>query len=184
MAVSYVALFRGLNVASAKRVAMADLRALLEELGYRDVRTLLTSGNAVFTSPALGPEDAGAHIEAAFAERFGFESRTIVLTAAELAGVVEENPLLEVARDLARLYVAVPAQPTGRTRLRPLLAQSWRPEELAVGTRVAYLWCPDGVIASRLPAAVQIALGDEVTMRSWRTMVKLAAAAAGAPVPS
>ncbi len=180
MAVSYVALFRGINVGPAKRVRMADLRALLEELGYRDVRTMLNSGNALFTTPALGPEDAAAQIEAAFARRFGFDSRTVVLTAPELAAAVEENPLLEVATALARLYVAVPADATARRKLRPLLAQSWRPEELAVGTRVAYLWCPDGVIASRLPGAVQEALGDAVTMRSWRTMVRLAAAAAGA----
>lgn len=180
MAVSYGALFRGINVGSAKRVGMANLRALLEELGYRDVRTLLTSGNAIFTSPALGPEDAASHIEAAFAERFGFPSQTIVLTATELAAAVEENPLLEVATDLSRIYVAVLADPADRKRLRPLLAQTWSPEELAVGARVAYLWCPEGVIASRLPVAVQAALGDAVTMRSWNTMVKLAAAAAGA----
>ena len=45
----YVALFRGINVGKAKRIAMADLRALLGKLGYTDVQTLLNSGNAVFT---------------------------------------------------------------------------------------------------------------------------------------
>ena len=47
----YVALLRGINVGRAKRVAMADLRALLAELGYRDPRSLLNSGNLVFSSP-------------------------------------------------------------------------------------------------------------------------------------
>ena len=47
-----VALIRGINVGRAKRVAMADLRALVEGLGYRDVDTLLNSGNVVFTVPA------------------------------------------------------------------------------------------------------------------------------------
>ena len=37
----YVALFRGINVGKAKRVAMADLRALLETLGYTAVKTLV-----------------------------------------------------------------------------------------------------------------------------------------------
>ena len=36
----YVALFRGINVGRAKRVAMAELRALVEGLGYGDVRSL------------------------------------------------------------------------------------------------------------------------------------------------
>src|ERR1043165_9069038 len=45
----YVALFRGINVGKAKRIAMADLRALLVELGYSRVATLLNSGNVVFS---------------------------------------------------------------------------------------------------------------------------------------
>ena len=54
----YVALFRGINVGKAKRIAMADLRALLEKLGYTDVKTLLNSGNAVFTG---APEPPAKH---------------------------------------------------------------------------------------------------------------------------
>ena len=44
-----IALLRGINLGAKRRVAMADLRALLEELGYTDVRTVLASGNAIFT---------------------------------------------------------------------------------------------------------------------------------------
>ncbi|MGH7659270.1 MAG: DUF1697 domain-containing protein, partial [Gemmatimonadales bacterium] len=43
----HVALLRGINVGTARRVAMADLRALMESLGYTGVRTLLNSGNVV-----------------------------------------------------------------------------------------------------------------------------------------
>jgi uncharacterized protein (DUF1697 family) len=50
-----VALIRGINVGRAKRVAMADLRALVESLGCSDVRTLLNSGNIVFTTPRTAP---------------------------------------------------------------------------------------------------------------------------------
>ena len=48
----YVALLRGINVGRAKRVAMADLRALFEQLGFGDVRTLLNSGNVGFRARA------------------------------------------------------------------------------------------------------------------------------------
>ena len=51
MAASHVALLRGINVGTAKRVAMADLRGVMTGLGYSDVRTLLNSGNLVFTAP-------------------------------------------------------------------------------------------------------------------------------------
>jgi uncharacterized protein (DUF1697 family) len=51
---SYVALLRGVNNAGARRVAMADLRSLFEQLGFGDVRTLLNSGNVVFSTPEKG----------------------------------------------------------------------------------------------------------------------------------
>jgi uncharacterized protein (DUF1697 family) len=49
---------RGINVGRAKRIVMADLRALVEGLGYGEVRTLLSSG--VFTAPAAAKNDAVA----------------------------------------------------------------------------------------------------------------------------
>ena len=63
----YVALFRGINVGKAKRIAMADLRALLEKLGYTDVKTLLNSGNAVFTGAAGAADKHAERIRAAVA---------------------------------------------------------------------------------------------------------------------
>ncbi len=55
----FVALVRGINVGTAKRVAMADLRALVEALGYRNAATLLNSGNVVFEGPAGAGGAAG-----------------------------------------------------------------------------------------------------------------------------
>jgi uncharacterized protein (DUF1697 family) len=99
MASKQVALLRGINVGRAKRVSMADLRALVENLGYGDVRTLLNSGNIVFTSPRAAPGDAAARIERALAAELGVAARVTVVTAAELAAAVSANPLLAVADD-------------------------------------------------------------------------------------
>ena len=172
MAGRLVALLRGINVGRAKRVPMADLRALVGKLGYGDVKTLLNSGNVVFTSTDDAPR-AAERIEEAIVERFGFSSRVTVLTAAELAAAVDGNPLVDIADDPSRLLVAVLADAADRSRLEPLTEEDWAPESLALGERVAYLWCPDGVLASRLPEAVGGALGEAVTTRNWRTVIKL-----------
>ncbi|HKH44522.1 MAG TPA: DUF1697 domain-containing protein [Thermoanaerobaculia bacterium] len=177
--VRQVALLRGINVGRAKRVAMADLRALVEDLGFGEVRTLLNSGNVVFTAPGTAPGDAAAAIEKALVQRTGVSSRVTVLTAAELAAAVDENPLLDVAHDHTRLLVSVLTNPADRSKLEPLVKQDWTPEVLALGARVAYLWCPEGLLASRLPEAVGRALGDAVTTRNWATLTKLHALAAG-----
>jgi len=173
VASTQIALIRGINVGRAKRVAMADLRALIEDLGYSNVRTLLNSGNVVFTVPRPAAGDAAAGLEKAIAKRLGVSARVTVLTAAELAAVVTENPLLKVADNPSRLLVAVLRNPAGQRKLEPLMKQDWAPEALAIGRRVAYLWCPGGILDSRLAEAVNRVLGDAVTARNWATVLKL-----------
>lgn len=168
-----VALLRGINVGRAKRIAMADLRELVESLGWTEVRTLLNSGNIVFTASGITPRDAAARIEDALPARFGFSARVIGLSAGELADAVAENPFGDIATDPTRLFVAVLASPGDRERLAPLLREDWSPEALALGSRVAFIWCPEGLLASRLFEAVGKALGDAVTTRNWATFTKL-----------
>jgi uncharacterized protein (DUF1697 family) len=175
MATRQIALLRGINVGRAKRVAMADLRAVVEDLGHSDVRTLLNSGNVVFT--AKGKGNIATQIEKALVAKVGISSRVFVLDAAELAGAIAHNPLEKIARDPARLLLAVTASASDQAKLAPLEKQIWNPEALAVGKRVAYLWCADGIIASKLVQAVSRAVDDAVTMRNWATMTKLLALA-------
>jgi uncharacterized protein (DUF1697 family) len=57
---TWVALLRGINLGARNKVAMADLRALIEELGAEDVRTYVQSGNVVFRSALSRAELAKA----------------------------------------------------------------------------------------------------------------------------
>jgi len=169
----YVALFRGINVGRAKRVAMADLRSMFSDLGYSDVRTVLNSGNVVFTMVADPVDGVSAVIEAELERRTGFPARVMVLSASDLAGIFEQNPLVEVATNPSRLLVTVLRDPADMELLTQLSERDWGPDQLALGTRAAYLWCQDGVLASRLAEAVGRLLGDRVTTRNWATLTKL-----------
>jgi uncharacterized protein (DUF1697 family) len=171
-----IALLRGINVGKAKRVSMEDLRGLLAGLGYAKARTLLNSGNAVFNASgttARAAEDAARRIAKAIQEKLGVTCRVMVVTAADLALIARENPLLGVADNPSRLQVAVPGARADLALLTPLLKEHWGEERLAVGTAAAYLWCPQGTIASKVVKAVDRALGDSVTMRNWATVLKL-----------
>ena len=101
-----VALLRGINVGRAKRIAMADLRALVEGLGYRDVSTLLNSGNVVFTGEGALLDGTADRIQDAIASRLGITSRVTVLSSAEMSGVMTGNPLLDIGDNHSRLLVA------------------------------------------------------------------------------
>ena len=171
----HVALIRGINVGKAKRVAMADLRALVDTLGYSDARTLLNSGNVVFEAGREAPRAVAARIEAGMAAKLGVSARVTVLTDAEFATVVEENPLDGVADNPSRLLVAFLSEPKHRVRLQPLARQSWKPEALGLGSRAAYVWCPAGMIESPLTQAVGRVLGEATTTRNWATVTKIRA---------
>ena len=167
-----IALLRGINVGKAKRIAMADLRELFEELGYADVRTLLNSGNVVFTAKGVKGDHA-ARIEKGIEEKLGVTSRVIVLTGAELAKVIEQNPLLDVADNPSRMVVDVLDKKADRAKLDPLAKEDWGLEVLALGDLAAYMWCPSGINQSKLVMAVGRALRDKGTTRNWGTILKL-----------
>jgi uncharacterized protein (DUF1697 family) len=171
----YVALLRGVNVGTAKRVPMAGLRTLVEGLGGMDVRTLLNSGNVVFTHARTSPRSLAVRIREALASLMRVDAPVIALDAVELDAIVAENPLAGFAADLSRMLAAIPALAEQLALLAPFIRESWGREKLAVGPRAAYLWCPDGVAASRLWKAVNHALGGDVTSRNWDTMLKLQA---------
>jgi uncharacterized protein (DUF1697 family) len=169
----HIALLRGINLGKAKRIAMADLKALMEALGYKDVRTLLNSGNVVFTAPVRLKGDHATRIEKAIPSRLGVSCRVMVLSADELATALKDNPLGRVAADPSRFLICVFADPAHRDRLQPFTREEWGPEAFALGTRVAYLWCANGLLKSRLWSGVERALKDGVTARNLSTMNKL-----------
>src|SRR5215475_11388592 len=108
----YVALLRGVNNAGmARRVAMADLRALFESLGFRDVRTVLNSGNVVFSAATKARGDVLARIEKALASRLQLTAPVTVLSAYEVATVVLFNETATAATYTPPLLDALPIPP-------------------------------------------------------------------------
>src|SRR4051812_29217107 len=97
----HVVLLRGINLGSRNRVAMAELRDMLTDAGFGDVRTYLQSGNVVLASDA-SPEEIRTDVERLIADRFGLEIAVVVRTRDELAEIVERNPLRDVATDPKR----------------------------------------------------------------------------------
>lgn len=173
----YVVLLRGINVGKHTRVAMADLRALLADLGHTAVRTHLNSGNALFSTPdtvAAEPAELNARIEAAITDRLGLTVRCMVRTAAELRAVPAGHPFADVATDGSRMFALfLSAAPD------PRLVAAHDPAELDPGRvrhgeRVVYHWCPDGLLAAPpVGATVEKRWAVAVTARNWNTVTRL-----------
>lgn len=172
---SYVALLRGINLGPRNRLAMADLRALLDKLGYEDVRTHLQSGNAIFNAGTRSARAVETAVEQAIERELGLALRVLVRSAAQMAKVVAADPLGDRASDHARYMVVFLEKPVPASALAGIDPAAYAPEEFAVDGRHLYLWLPDGSHASRLARVMgEKRLGGAATMRNWRTVTRLA----------
>ena len=169
----YVAFLRGINVGRAKRIAMVDLCAMVEGLGYTGVRSVLNSGNVVFQAAGTTPAEAAAAIEESLVLKLGVAARVFVLEHGELSAIIDANPLLDVANDHARLIVFLLGDPAQRDKLAALDGKEWGCDRLALGERAAYVWCPEGMLDSAAATALGKQLGDRTTSRNWNTLMKL-----------
>jgi uncharacterized protein (DUF1697 family) len=90
--VQYLALLRGINVGGKNLVKMADLREAVERMGHGDVATYIASGNVLFRAPRQKREQLAERIESGLSRRFGTEVKVVLLTEAQLNGVIEGAP--------------------------------------------------------------------------------------------
>lgn len=100
-----MALLRGINVGTTRKVAMARLKALLEGLGFSGAATYINSGNVLF-SGAGRPAALRAKIEAAIKAEFGFEVATLVKTRAQMRAIARAIPAAWLNDDKQRTDVA------------------------------------------------------------------------------
>ncbi|MCH0561623.1 DUF1697 domain-containing protein [Streptomyces sp. MUM 2J] len=176
MTTMYAALLRGINVGGSRKLPMADLRTLMEELGHARVRTYLQSGQAVFGADR-GDEDAlAAELARAIEERFGFPVDVIVRDHAYLRAVAEACPFPAAELEPRQLHVTYFSGPVAAERYACIDPAAHLPEEFRLGDRVLYLYAPEGLGRSRLADALSRARGTDAliaTSRNWNTVTKL-----------
>jgi len=170
--VRYVALLRGINLGPNRRVPMPRLREVLSARGHGDVQTLIASGNVVLDSD-LPEDELALDVTRAIQEEFGIDVPTVVRTGAELAAVLEADPLGGIATDPSHYSVTfLPSAPES-SRVAGLPAADGG--EYVVRGRELYLWLPDGMAATPMAKwPWDKLLGVAGTNRNWNTVTKLA----------
>lgn len=171
----HIALLRAVNV-GGRALPMATLRDALAELGMKNPRTLLQSGNVVFES-AKSPPALEALLERAIAERLGLVTDFFVRTEREWDAVIGANPFAREAHSDPSHLLVMPLKSAPRApQVEALRAAIKGRERVAVDGRHAYLVYPDGIGRSKLTIAViESRLGTRGTGRNWNTVQKLAA---------
>ena len=166
-----IALLRGINLGSRNRVSMPDLRSALESEGFKDVQTLVQSGNIVLTS-AKKPATLEREI-AEVVSGLGVDCAVVVRTRDELAGAIERNPIPEGVEHPKLFQVTFFSGEPSAEAVEQLLEQDFGDERVEVVGREAYAWHPNGIQKSKLAREIGKRLRDEGTARNWNTVTKL-----------
>jgi uncharacterized protein (DUF1697 family) len=162
-----VALLRGINVGTSTRIAMADLRALLEELGGTEVATYVNSGNVVFTGGPATRALAGELVRRIHSD-FGVTTSVVLMDAAKLDRIIDDMPF--TGEDHAKLGVVFMDSVPKDVPDHPDIA----PERVAIGRDAVYLELPNGFGRAKLSTAwFTRYLPPDCTTRNWRTVLKL-----------
>jgi uncharacterized protein (DUF1697 family) len=176
--VKQIVLLRGVNVGGRNKVAMPALRDALQAAGLESVVTYVQSGNVVLDS-ALKADALARVCEEVIADEFKLHVGVVVRTRAELAKIVERNPLGDVAEQDKLYQVTFCSQKPAKAALAKVAERAVDGERLLAHGREIYAWFPHGVGRSKLAAQLgRQDLGVLATARNWTTVNKLLALAA------
>ena len=172
---TYVAVLRAINLGAHNRIAMADLRAMLEKTGFDDPRTLLVSGNAVFRSSSASADKLEKLLEAASTRHLGVTTDYFVRSASEWRSIIDANPFpSEARRNPGHLVMMCLREAPPPTAVKALQAAIKGRETVRAQGRSAYFLYPDGQGRSKLTIQlIEKTLGTRGTARNWNTVLKL-----------
>jgi uncharacterized protein (DUF1697 family) len=168
---TYIALLRGINVGN-NALKMERLRGLCGELGAKNARTYVQSGNVVFH--AAGTEkDWVTRLEKKLLGETRLPVSVIVRTAAQFSGIIAKNPFLaEPGIEIARLAVTFLQNPPAKQSIADLNKLEIGRERFHLASREIYLHCPAGFANAKLYLLDKL-LGQKTTVRNWNTVTKL-----------
>lgn len=168
----WIALVRAIGPLTHKKMSMAQLRAGCEEAGLKDVRTVLATGNALFSSEL--PETKINHILNAVILAHDLQNEVFLRQQRDLVQVLSENPFPESSaeRPNQMLVLFMSEQPTSSEIAAVENVEG--PEQIKVIGREAYIDYTNGVAGSKLtPSRLEKLLGRSGTARNWNTIEKL-----------
>ena len=173
--ITFVSLFRGINVGGHHTVRMDELKELYASLGFRDVVTYIQSGNVVAISDDVDMLQLMRDIEDGFAQKFGFHAKVMLRTAAELQEIIANNPFQnQPTKESNGVVVMFLASSPDSLVQEELLKTHAGPEELYISNQEVYIYYPNGIGRSKLTnTLLEKKLKAAGTGRNWNTILQL-----------
>lgn len=168
-----IAVLRGINVGGKRKLLMADLKELMNKLGFKDILTYIQSGNIVFSSE-FPPKIIETQIEKAIKEQFDYDVPVIVKEAKSIEKAVQNNPYFHESIDLKTLHITFLKDVPSKDNIKAILEIDVKPDQFTIVEDNVYLFVEGKFHQSKLTNNFfEKKLGVGATTRNWKTTLKL-----------
>jgi uncharacterized protein (DUF1697 family) len=137
---TYISILRGINVSGQKKIKMADLKVLYEELGFKNVLTYIQSGNVVFEFQESAPKILEQLIFDKIKNHYGFEVPNLILTPNEIEEAIKTNPF----KNIEKMYFTFLEGTPTKENIEKLYTYNFEEEYYELIGKVIYFHCPNG----------------------------------------
>ncbi len=174
----YVAFLRGINVGGHHKLPMADLKKYLEKEGYKNIKTLLNSGNVMLDSYPTEQRKMQTEIAALLEKKAGFPVPTVVYPAAFISDLMRKKPFAGITiHPQLRLYVSLFPKEIPRKVKTPQTSPDGGFTLLKQFPRCAFSILD--ISKTQSPKGMEVLeklFGKDITTRNWNTLEKMAIA--------
>ena len=163
---TYIVLLRGINVGGNNLLTMKELKILLENSDFENVRTYIQSGNIILNYSKNPENDISSLINS----NFGFQPKVITLSENEFNSAVSNNPYPEYEGKFVHFYFCKKSPKLNTEKLESVVADT---EKYTLIDNVFYIHAPEGIARSKLIVNIEKCLGVTATGRNLKTVNKL-----------
>ncbi|HEX8516052.1 MAG TPA: DUF1697 domain-containing protein [Bacteroidia bacterium] len=170
-----LAMLRGINVSGQKKVPMAELKAMFEDMKFKNVRTYIQSGNVLFESNATDAAALSKKISKKIMETFGFDVPVVVVNKKELENAITKNPFVKEKNVVhEKLYFTFLAEAPPKELEEKISLPEGSSDRYSIAGTTVYLYCPGGYGETKLSNNFfESKLKIKATTRNWRTTNEL-----------
>ncbi len=169
---TYIALLRGINVGGQKKIKMAELRSVLENMGLKNVQTYIQSGNIVFGHNDTDTKALEIRVHDKIEKHFGFDVPVLILEPKDVDRILNESPFVDDGEN--RLYYVLLKNAPNEGLKAAFNNLQFDHEDFHITDTCVYLFCRNGYGNAKLNNnLIERKLKVEATTRNHKTMLKL-----------
>ncbi len=170
-----IAILRGINVGGKRKILMADLKSMFEQMKFSNVSTYIQSGNVFFdVEDEVDPSVLAQNLEAAIKKTFGFEVPVIIRTPEEIERAIQQNSFYQAGSDISHLHLSFLSEEPAIEHQAETASYNYAPDKFDIQGKDVFIYCEGKYHKSKLTNNFfEKQLKVRATTRNWKTVLKL-----------